>query len=553
MVVLLDEMALRVNVRSALLAVVLSGITGSVAAQEKAPVALPTGPLTLEQVLTLAEGTSEALGIARTAVQRAEGEHVRARSGRFPQLTASASYDRALASEFSGLFSSDTLGPPCAPFTSNPSAPVDQRVAEIERAIDCGAIGSSFFGGSSGEGEDVDLPFGRANTWRVNLAFSQAIYSGGRLGAQADMAVVGQESAQLAYTVARGQLLFDVTRAFYDAALSDRLVTIAEATLAQADATVTQVQAGFEAGAQPEFELLRARVARDNQRPGLIRQRAARDIALLRLKQLLDLPADSALQIVAPLDSADVAVPAPFAGRVPIEAETSPAVIPIPETRTAVQEVESLVRLREASLRLTRAERRPSLSVTSNYSQIAYPSGVFPTGDLRTNWTLGASVQVPVLTGGRQRGSEAVARAELEQSRLQLRQAEELAQLDARSAHSALVAARAAFEASAGSVQQAARAYEIAEVRFQSGVSTQLELSDARLLLQQAEANRAQSARDLQVARAAVALLPVLPFGAAGGIGGTTVTTPAASLPAPQQQPVQRPQPLQGGARGGLQ
>jgi outer membrane protein TolC len=67
-------------------------------------------------------------------------------------------------------------------------------------------------------------------------------------------------------------------------------------------------------------------------------------------------------------------------------------------------------------------------------------------------------------------------------------------------------------------VQQAQRAYQIANVRFTNGVSTQLELSDARLSLQQAEANRTQAARDLQVARARVALLPNLPVAPAGGV-----------------------------------
>ena len=57
------------------------------------------------------------------------------------------------------------------------------------------------------------------------------------------------------------------------------------------------------------------------------------------------------------------------------------------------------------------------------------------------------------------------------------------------------------------------RAYEIADVRYGAGVSTQLELSDARVQRQQAEANRALAARDLQVARARVALLPDLPVG----------------------------------------
>ncbi len=464
--------------------------TPLVLAQETQPV--PAGPLTLEQVLELAEGRSEAVGIARTGVQRAEGEQVRARSGRYPQLNASAGYDRALASEFSGLFE--------------------------------GGIGG-------GEGEELDLPFGRQNTWRVNLVFSQSLYSGGRLGAQADIASAGREGAELGLTAARARLLFDATQAFFDVALSERLVLIAEATVAQAEATVRQLQAGFDAGAQPEFEVLRARVSRDAQRPVVIRQRANREIALLRLKKLLDLPPDYNLQIVAALDG-PVAPPPAFAERLQI-VEAQAASIEAAASRTAVKEAASVVRLREASLRATQAERRPAVSLTSNYSNVAYPTGLFPTGDYRTNWTVGASVNVPVLTGGRQRGSEVVARADVEQSRLQLRLVEELALLDARAAQAELTAAMAVLEASAGTIEQATRAYQIAEVRFQSGVSTQLELADARLLLQLAEANRAQAARDLQVARARVALLPDLPLGVSSGI---------TALPAPQS-----------GGRGGNQ
>ena len=457
--------------------------TSLVLAQELQPV--PPGPLTLEQVLQLAEERSEAVGIARTGVQRAEGEQVRARSGRFPQLNASAGYDRALASEFSGLFEGG-------------------------------------FGG--GEGEEIDLPFGRQNTWRVNLVFSQSVYSGGRLGAQGDIAAAGRAGAELGLTSARARLLFDATQAFYDAALSESLVRIAEATVAQAEATVRQLQAGFEAGAQPEFELLRARVSRDTQRPIVIRQRANREIALLRLKKLLDLPPDYDLQIVAALDGA-VAPPPVFAERLQA-VEAQAASIEAAVSRTPVKEAASVVRLREASLRAALAERRPAISVTSNYSNVAYPSGLFPTGDYRTNWTVGASLNVPILTGGRQRGSEAVARADLDQSRLQLRLVEELALLDARAAQAELTAAAAVLEASAGTIEQATRAYQIAEVRFQSGVSTQLELADARLQLQLAEASRAQAARDLQVARARVALLPDLPLGVSSGI--TAIAPPQA-------------------------
>lgn len=502
-------------------------------AQEPAVVA---APLTLEQVLALAESRSESIASARAGIRRAEGDALRARSGRLPQLSASASYDRALASEFEGIFDG-AGGAPCDPFAPNPAAPVEARVAEIERAIDCGAVGSPVFGGGA-QGDDeegADLPFGRENTWRVNLAFSQLLYAGGRVAAQEAIALAGRENAELSLTSARAQLLFDVTQAYYDAALSDRLVEIAEATFAQADATFRQVQASFNAGTQPEFELLRARVTRDTQRPIIIRQQANREIAMLRLKQLLELPPAAPLQLAAGLDEPTLGTPAPFAARLvavdeALQSAASSHLTPLEgapaSERVAVREVSTVVHLREAALRAARAERLPSVSVTSSYGRVAYPSGFFPGAEFRTNWTVGATVQVPILTGGRLRGDAAVAAAELEQSRLQLAQVEELAVLDTQSAWAELVAARAAWLASAGTIEQAGRAHQIADVRYRAGISTQLELSDARLLLQQSEANRAQAARDLQVARARVALLPDLPL---------STGTPAGTTPQPQQ------------------
>ena len=167
-------------------------------------------------------------------------------------------------------------------------------------------------------------------------------------------------------------------------------------------------------------------------------------------------------------------------------------------------------------LRAAKSDCGRTLSITSGHQRLFLPvSGFLELNDFRENWTIGATVDLPILTGGRLRGSEMVARADLEESRQQLQQTRELAQLGVSSALAELTASRAALDASTGTVEQAARAYRIAEVRFQAGVSTQLELSDARLQLQQAEANRAQAARDLQVARARIALLPDLPIGAA--------------------------------------
>jgi outer membrane protein TolC len=65
-------------------------------------------------------------------------------------------------------------------------------------------------------------------------------------------------------------------------------------------------------------------------------------------------------------------------------------------------------------------------------------------------------------------------------------------------------------------VTQATRAYQIAELRYKEGISTQIELTDQRIAQQQALANRAQAARNLQVARVRLGLITDLPLSSAG-------------------------------------
>ena len=153
-------------------------------------------------------------------------------------------------------------------------------------------------------------------------------------------------------------------------------------------------------------------------------------------------------------------------------------------------------------------------------------------------------MQLPILTGGRIKAEQNIARADVDGAKARLQLTKELSDLDDASARASLDAAHAEWEASAGTIQQAGRAYEIAELRFREGLSTQLELSDARLLLAQAQVNRARAARDLQVTRVRFALLPELPLGAGAGAaaGGeaasrqqtrtATASTGAAQAPA---------------------
>ncbi len=461
------------------------------------------GRLTLAEALRIAAAHSEALEVARAGESRAAADEQRAFSQRLPQLDLAAGYTRTLASEFSGAFGGDSsAAPPCAPLAVDPAKPISDRVAELERAAECGALGPSF--------DFENLPFGQRNIYQFGLTFSQAIYAGGRISAQRQQADISRRLAELTTTATTAQLQLEVTTAFYDAALADRLVAIAQSVYDQAAAAYEQARLSYEAGRQPEFEVLRAQVARDNQRPVLIRRQADRDVAYLRLRQLLELPASAPLVLDVDLQQDSLPPPAPFAGAL-ARAQASQGA---DTDRVAVQQSQAVVAARSAGVAIARAARLPSVSLSSSYSRVGYPSdGVFPgAGDFRTNWSLATTVQVPIFTGRRLQADERTARADLAEAEAQLRQTQELAVLDAATARQDLAAAEAAWEATAGTVQQAERAYQIAELRNREGLSTQLELSDSRVALESALANRAQAARDLQVARARVALLPNLPM-----------------------------------------
>jgi outer membrane protein TolC len=260
----------------------------------------------------------------------------------------------------------------------------------------------------------------------------------------------------------------------------------------------------------------------------LIVARTQRDLAYIRLRQLLNLPMDEALSLTTEL--ADTAL-----ARVPTLRALA-AVVPdtVPERRAAVRQAVEAIRAQEGLDAASRSQRLPSVSLSSQYSRLAYPSKGLPGWDeFLTDWRLSLGVSVPIFTGGRIKGDRIQAKAGLAEAKLRHRQAAEAAQLDGRNATAQLEAAVANWLASEGTVAQASRAYQIAEIRFREGISTQTELLDARIALQQAEVNRAQATRDFQIARARMALLVDLPLGGFGGAPAAVPARPAVRAAAP--------------------
>lgn len=513
------------------------GQTPTRPATTAAVAAAPVGtPVSLDDAVKLAESQSEAVSIARAGVMRSEGQKLQARSQYFPQVSGSGSYTRTLKSQYSGFGGSTTdttttkvvsPAPPCDAYLKDATASVADRLAGLEQSSRC-SLGLNPLAAFS------SLPFGQANQYNLGLSVSQSLFTGGRTTALNEAAAAVQRSSAIELTAQRAQIILDVTQAYYDAALADRLVAITDASFTQTENVLQQVQLNKNVGNVSEFELLRAQVTRDNQRPQVIQRRSDREVAYLRLKQLLNIPLEQPITLTTSIeDTSGLPAGIQMTG---LKVTSYEAPDTVASDRAAVRQANEAVVAQQQQLRVARAQRFPSLSLTSQYGAVAYPTNGLPgRSDFRANWTVGVATSIPLFTGGRIRGDEMVAQANLAESRARLQQVREFAALDAQVAINALNQAASAWEASKGTSEQATKAYSIAEVRYNEGISTQLELNDSRILLEQSNANRAQAARNLQIARMKLALLANLPLQS-----GTSAQTSEAQTQTQQQSTQQQ-------------
>ncbi len=223
--------------------------------------------LSLADALTLAEQRSEALKIAEAGLQRAQGQRYQARAQLLPQLNGTAGYQRTLQSQF-------------------------QAISRSAGSSDNGSGGppdTSSSGGSDLASSPIAKIFAAPSTVTLGLQFSQSIFTAGKLTALNKGADAAERAAIAGVSTARAQLVIDVAQAYYNAVAADRMSAIADSALAQADRALNQTTLARQVGTSSEFDLLRARVSRDNARPQAIQARSNRAIAYMHLRQMLGL------------------------------------------------------------------------------------------------------------------------------------------------------------------------------------------------------------------------------------------------------------------------
>ena len=440
--------------------------------------------LGIGDAIARAVGQSEEVRLARSQVDLADAQVTAARSAALPQIDGNVSYTRTFDSPFNtgGFTLPDSLT-----FEPDTTLSLEERVRYLERRAPGAGIGGlgALFG---------NLPFGQANSYVVSGSLSQPVYSGGRVGAGLAIAREYLDASALGLAESLAGIELDVQTAYYRALLAAELEAISRAAVAQAESFLKQERLRLEAGHASDLDAMRAEVSLENLRPQLIEAQNAASLAVLELKRLVDIPIDQPLVLTTALD-------APNANELAdpgVDAQT------ILARRASVQAAERQVEIRRQQVRVARGALLPSVSLSMNYGRQIFPSDLFRFSgqDWRTDWNASVNVSVPIFSGFRRQAEIDQARITLDQERLRLGQLRESVQLQFEQARGERERASATIAARQRTVDQAQRVHDLTVLRYEQGLATQLEVSDARLALLQARTNLAQAISDFRIADA---------------------------------------------------
>jgi outer membrane protein TolC len=363
----------------------------------------------------------------------------------------------------------------------------------------------------------VGSVFNQPNTYNTSLNLSQAIFQGGRIIAGRRAAESTREAVRFDQREVRARVSVDAQRAYLQALYTRQLAALQDTNFALAAARVAQVEQLEQAGRAARYDVLRARVARSNIEPLVIQARNDRDIALIELKRQLNIPVDQPIALTSNIDASRLL------SMIATLVDTTAAI-----DRASLRSAELALRAREQAVRIARADYLPSLSLSlqtgyqafppigmgfparfgeSSPAFCANPSGTqsCQNGGWFSDRSLQATMSWAVFDGFRTRSNIAVARAQENIAALQLSQQREVVGLDVARARSEMRRAIAAYEARRQTVAEASEAFQLASLRFSTGLSTQLEVSDAQLSMLNAQSGAVRSIYDLYLAAADLA------------------------------------------------
>jgi len=347
----------------------------------------------------------------------------------------------------------------------------------------------------------IEFGFEKEN-YDLGLSASYTIWDHGHREAE-----VAQRREELKVTRSRGesriqQIIYEVTRAYYNLLKAKRLVEVDEEILRIARQNTERVRAFMEAGKKIEVDVLAAEVREANDELQLIQDKNGLEIARADLAMAMGLDPASQIQVVDDTGYKRFIL----LGKLEPEGLTlDEAVDRALKNRPELEEMRARIKAAEWGVFLARIDRYPR--ITAEYGYDVNLDDYLRERESFKNyrsWSAVARLSFPLFDGGTSRRREQQYEIQLRNLKEQYKSIQYQIMLEVRQSYLNIMRARKSLEILDKQVKNAKVTLDITTGRYEQEVATELEVAEARSLYAQAMTNRVRAYYDYKIAQAAL-------------------------------------------------
>ena len=435
--------------------------------------------LTITQAIQIAQANNTSIKRAVLSIKDAKQEVRSAWSNVMPEVSSSASYTRNL------------------------ELPVNFIPANI-------------FDPEADPDELMPVAFGADNSWQGGFSVSQTIFNG--------QAFVGISSSELYKATqsenlrATAQEIVTQTRnAFYNVLLAKEQLRLQQNQVERIQANLKDTRSRYEQGFVDSYAVLELEVQLSNLKPQLTDARFAVEDARRSLLKVMGLPVNLPIKVKGDLNAFDIhsetATVTENQALKQVDRMTSLALKADSSMleqalnyRGDLRMLDIQQRLQKKDIKAQKSQYLPSISASYNYQWTASQSGTpnfFGNENQRArSQTLMLNVQLPIFQGFSRDASIQQAKIQLKDLQYQEYAAQQDAQQEILSAEQDIRNVFETANARKKALQQAQKGYDRALTRYQNGLGTQQQVTDAEFQLREAELNYAQMVFNYLTAKA---------------------------------------------------
>jgi outer membrane protein TolC len=339
----------------------------------------------------------------------------------------------------------------------------------------------------------VRIAFGLENTFQYGAMVTQPLFLGGAGIAGIKASYAAKTATAHTLEATRQNLILLTVSAFYSCLLARELLLVQESALAQEQANMEMVQTKYEVGSASGFDRMRARVEMANRQPQVIGARNDYQLALTSLKNVLGLKPENEIRLEgAFLFEEDAIDSLTLEELQAMASQNRPELLALHQQKIMTKE----------GIAIARSNFMPKLFFSTDYSFMAMRNDLkFSQDDFSEGFTSALSLQIPLFNGFK--NTKQYQKAKLEYKIMQdiEKQLQDGIFAEVEKSYHKFNEAKEKYFAASESIELGKEALRLANLMYEEGTNTQLDVLSSQLALTQASMNYASSIFDYKLAR----------------------------------------------------